>query len=117
MFRLPLQLLLADLSVLPVQPVRQAQPVQQASAPLAQLVRLDLLALLPVQQEQQAQQVLAQQALLALRVRLVLKELQSMLLAQLLTLDLYLQQAQLMMRTLLPQTVIYIFGMALLGQA
>jgi hypothetical protein len=117
MFRLPLQLLLADLSVLPVQPVRQAQPVQQASAPLAQLVRLDLLALLPVQQEQRAQQALAQLAQLELPERLVLKERQSMLLEQLLTLDLYLQQAQLMMRTLLPQMAIYIFGMALLGQA
>jgi hypothetical protein len=70
-----------------------------------------------VQQEQQARRALAQQALLALLVRLVLKELQSMLLAQLLTLDLYLQQAQLMMRTLLPQMAICIFGMALLGQA
>ena len=40
-----------------------------------------------------------------------------MSLAQLLTLDLYLQQVQLMMRTLLPQTAIYIFGMALPGQA
>ena len=39
-----------------------------------------------------------------------------MLLAQLLTLDLYLQQVQLMMHTLLPQMVIYIFGMALLGR-
>jgi hypothetical protein len=60
MFRLLLQLLLADLSVLLVQMERQAQPVQQASAQLELRARLDLLALLPVQQEQQAQQVLAQ---------------------------------------------------------
>ena len=40
-----------------------------------------------------------------------------MLLEQLLTLGLYLQQVQLMMRTLLPQMAICIFGMALLGQA
>jgi hypothetical protein len=40
-----------------------------------------------------------------------------MLLAQLLTLDLYLQQVRLMMRTLLLQTAIYIFGMVQVGQA
>jgi hypothetical protein len=60
MFRLPLQLLLADLSVLLVQMELQAQPVQQASAQLELQVRLDLLALLLVQQEQQAQRALAQ---------------------------------------------------------
>jgi hypothetical protein len=60
MFRLLLQLLLADLSVLLVQMALQALPVRQASAQLELPVRLDLLALLLVQQEQQAQQALAQ---------------------------------------------------------
>jgi hypothetical protein len=59
MFRLLLQLLLADLSVLLVQMERQAQLVQQASAQLELRARLDLLALLPVQQEQRAQRALA----------------------------------------------------------
>jgi hypothetical protein len=117
MFRLLLQLLLADLSVLLVQMVQPELLEQQASAPLALLVRLDLLALLQEQRARLVQQALAQLAQLELRVRPVLKERQSMLLAQLLTLDLYLQQVQLMMRTLLLQTAIYIFGMALLGQA
>jgi hypothetical protein len=62
MFRLPLQLLLADLSVLLVQMARQALPEQQASAPLEQRAQLDLLVLLLVQQEQQAQRALAQLA-------------------------------------------------------
>jgi hypothetical protein len=59
MFRLLLQLLLADLSVLLVQMERQAQPVQQASAPLELRARLDLLALLPELLEQRAQRALA----------------------------------------------------------
>jgi hypothetical protein len=62
MFRLLLQLLLADLSVLLVQMELQAQLVQQASAPLELQARLDLLALLLVQQEQRAQRALAQLA-------------------------------------------------------
>jgi hypothetical protein len=82
MFRLLLQLLLADLSVLLVQMELQAQPVQQASAPLAQLVRLDLLALLPVQQEQQARRALDRQVQLVQLARPVLKERQSIFVAQ-----------------------------------
>jgi hypothetical protein len=63
MFRLLLQLLLADLSVLLVQTEQLAPQVrlaQQALAPLVQLVRLDLLALLLEQRAQPVQQVLAQ---------------------------------------------------------
>ena len=59
MFRLLLQLLLADLSVLLVQMERQAQLVQQASAQLELRARLDLLALLPELLEQRAQRALA----------------------------------------------------------
>jgi hypothetical protein len=62
MFRLLLQLLLADLLVLLVQMELQAQPVQQASAQLELQARLDLLALLLVQQEHQAQRALARLA-------------------------------------------------------
>jgi hypothetical protein len=117
MFRLLLQLLLADLSALLVQLEQLVQQALQASAQLELRVQLDLLALLQEQRVLLAQQALARLVLLAQQARLVLKELQSMLLVQLLTLDHFHQQAQLMMRTLLLQTAIYIFGMALLGQA
>jgi hypothetical protein len=116
MFRLLLQLLLADLSALLVQLEQLVQQALQASAQLELRVQLDLLALLQEQRVLLAQQALARLVLLAQQARLVLKELQSMLLVQLLTLDHFHQQAQLMMRTLLLQTAIYIFGMDLLGR-
>jgi hypothetical protein len=117
MFRLLLQLLLADLSVLLVQMVQPELLEQQARELLEQRVPQALLALLQELRARLVQRALAQLAQLELRVRLVLKELQSMLLVQLLTLDLYLQQVQLTTRTLLLQTAICIFGMVQVGQA